>query len=61
MLMEISVVQGKTGNDTNINVKLHTLQNPEKETNFEKVDLSFDGGQTLVKSSRLLKTRPTEK
>jgi len=43
-------VQGKTGNDTNINVKLHTLQNPEKETNFENcvADVNIPVGEVFT-------------
>ncbi|MEN6444418.1 MAG: aminopeptidase [Candidatus Cloacimonas sp.] len=43
-------VKGKTGNDTDINVKLHPLQNPEKETNFENcvADVNIPVGEVFT-------------
>ena len=43
-------VKGKAGNFTDINVKLHTLQNPEKETNFENcvADVNIPVGEVFT-------------
>ncbi|HPB18265.1 MAG TPA: aminopeptidase [Candidatus Cloacimonas sp.] len=43
-------VKGKPGNDTDINVQLHTLQNPEKETNFENcvADVNIPVGEVFT-------------
>jgi len=43
-------VKGKPGNDTDINVQLHTLQNPDKETNFENcvADVNIPVGEVFT-------------
>ena len=43
-------VKGKPGNDTDISVQLHTLQNPEKETNFENcvADVNIPVGEVFT-------------
>ena len=43
-------VKGKPGNDTDINVKLHPLQNPDKETNFENcvADVNIPVGEVFT-------------